>query len=282
MSVVAATLGYLFLCGTLYLIGFWTTFDFDITTYVDILDVPKSFIFPLAAATGLSAFSFFYQILLKIHPLDDPDLSPKKPDKMFVLLSKFKTGWYVTISFFVLLTIYFFSKEAFYAFSSVFLCLFFIKEVSKFLNASGVKNAYIRWLTIIVICFLPPLSFSIGKLESLDIYKNRNYYKVSSVDYITTNGGKLEEVDLKLIGKLGSYIFLTDSSNSKITTINLAFVKKIEYKKVEPQPQKKSDGKPNGSAVISDTSKSSDSSKMPIKGIDSTKPIRHNDTDNKK
>ena len=47
-------LGYLFFCGSVYLISFWSTFEFDITNYIDLLDIPKSFIYPLATGIGVS------------------------------------------------------------------------------------------------------------------------------------------------------------------------------------------------------------------------------------
>jgi len=243
ISILTPTLGFLFLCGTLYLIGFWTTFEFDITTYVDILDIPKSFVFPLAAALGLSALSMAYQVVIRIHPPKEGN-APKNPDKLYLFLSRIPIWVYAVVSFTALLIIYIFSKEAFYTVLTITIGIFLGKEIVKVIVASGVTNVYVRWITLLVICFLPPASFSIGKLESLSIYNNEEYYRVSQVEYMTTTGGEIEEVDFKLIGKLGSYLFLTDSQNSKIVTINLAFVKRIEYLKIRKEPK----GRANSSA----------------------------------
>ena len=244
ISILTAAIGFLFLCGTLYIIGFWITFDFDITTYVDILDIPKSFVFPMAAAVGLSALSIAYQIIIRMYPANKkqaPD-TPHKPDRLFLFLSKIEIWVYALISLVGLSILFYFSKEAFYFLSTFLIGIFLAKDVSRVLVASGLTNPYVLWATLLIICFLPTGSFTIGKLESLGIYNNEDYFKVTHIDYMTPSGGKLEEVNLKLIGKLGSFVFLTDSLNSKIVTVNLSFVKQIEYRRVkkpskfEPKP----------------------------------------------
>ena len=88
ISILTAAIGFLFLCGTLYIIGFWITFDFDITTYVDILDIPKSFVFPMAAAVGLSALSIAYQIIIRMYPAN----KKQAPDNSY-FFPKLKSGF---------------------------------------------------------------------------------------------------------------------------------------------------------------------------------------------
>ncbi|MFC6877682.1 hypothetical protein ACFQFB_11205 [Flavobacterium myungsuense] len=38
---------YLFVCGSLYLIGFWSTFDINVFSLISIYDIPKNFVYPL-------------------------------------------------------------------------------------------------------------------------------------------------------------------------------------------------------------------------------------------
>src|SRR5690348_1982129 len=58
ISITTFAIIYLFFCGGLYLIAYWTTFGFDITNYISLTDVPKSFILPVSIGLGLLV-SFF-------------------------------------------------------------------------------------------------------------------------------------------------------------------------------------------------------------------------------
>ncbi|MEP6844590.1 MAG: hypothetical protein ABI861_01240 [Panacibacter sp.] len=61
ISATTIILIYLFSCGTIYLVAYWSTFSFDITNYIDLLDIPKSFVFPLATGIGISFISLLIQ-----------------------------------------------------------------------------------------------------------------------------------------------------------------------------------------------------------------------------
>jgi len=61
ISATTLILIYLFSCGTIYLVAYWSTFNFDITNYIDFLDIPKSIVFPLAMGISISFIIFLIQ-----------------------------------------------------------------------------------------------------------------------------------------------------------------------------------------------------------------------------
>lgn len=56
-------LTYLFICGVLYIIGFWSLFNIDISNLVTITDIPKSFVFPFVISQGLFLFNMLTQFI---------------------------------------------------------------------------------------------------------------------------------------------------------------------------------------------------------------------------
>ena len=46
VSFTTVVIVYLFVCGGLYIIGYWGEFFLDITPFISIADIPKSFILP--------------------------------------------------------------------------------------------------------------------------------------------------------------------------------------------------------------------------------------------
>lgn len=55
IPVTTILLTYLFICGILYLIGFWSTFNIDVFSLISIYDIPKNFAFPLLVSQGFFA-----------------------------------------------------------------------------------------------------------------------------------------------------------------------------------------------------------------------------------
>ena len=79
IPIVTISVVYLFICGTLYLFGYWSTFDFDITNYIELLDIPKSFVFPLFTGIGVSTISIVVQGILNSTKKIDKDRSINEP-----------------------------------------------------------------------------------------------------------------------------------------------------------------------------------------------------------
>lgn len=85
----------------------------------------------------------------------------------------------------------------------------------------------------ILIFFIPIYSFTTGKLDAIKIWNNQEYFEVSDITFKEPSTVNENIVSSKLLGKLGGNIFVSDSSNSKITIVNLESVKLIQYKLVK-------------------------------------------------
>ena len=71
---------FLFICGSLYLTGFWQTFNFDISDFVPITDIPKSFVFPFLVSSGsYFIFAIIQAVSLDVFQKDRP--LPKVTEK---------------------------------------------------------------------------------------------------------------------------------------------------------------------------------------------------------
>jgi cell division protein FtsL len=149
---------HLFICGTLYIIGYWSTFDFDITNYIEIFDIPKSFVFPLAISIGTSVLSIMIQaIAFTINKKGNENVA-KKPSKfkktlLYDLLSN--AGLMAMISLFVCILIYKPQREIFYALTGCTFIFYLVSTVPKsnlFFNIAPSPRARL-FLTLLILCF---------------------------------------------------------------------------------------------------------------------------------
>lgn len=218
---------YFFICGGLYLIGFWTTFNVDIANLVSITDIPKSFIFPFVISQGFYGFNMLINIVTANSFRDaneelQPPNSRKKPfwkKALYILIS---LDFIILYSSLFIINYYFRYKltPEYWLISSgvlIFLLSF------KFDNFSSLKKLIpyynLRMYIVNTAISVPLLSFAIGKSNSLKTYNNKEirYVKIISEP---THKGNTDSSPLKFIGFLGDKLIASSLDNKKLVFIN--------------------------------------------------------------
>jgi len=239
VSVTTFVIIYLFFCGGLYLLAYWSTFNFDITNYISFEDVPKSFIFPVLTAFGIILFiwlcTFSYQLLAIESKKDNRTKQNTKPKPTKLK----KAAPSIVLVFLVISTFYFpliNKKYALFVIASG-VCLLLFVAFETFISNENIKNImpdfYKRLAITIALFLVPGLIFITAKVRSFTIFNNEDYYSVSNIRFLNKDSSDNEYMSYKLLGKLGNHLFLADSSNSVITVLNTDEIKLIEYKKID-------------------------------------------------
>lgn len=237
VSVTTLLLVFLFFCGTLYIISYWSTFKFDITNYIELLDIPKTFVFPLATGLGVAFLSLLAQAVISISADEHP-----QPLVVRNITSRFERKWSWLNS--NLLTLV-----------SLVSCMLFYQPYREWIVIlAGFtligwgfrkmnRNDYIiklipykraRFFFSVLITFVPVYSVCKGKLDAIAVWKNTHVYYVADIAYM--DGfvpTKNEIVGKKLLGKLGGCVVITDSANANITVLNLEKVQLVKYRRSE-------------------------------------------------
>lgn len=243
LSATTVLLVYLFFCGTLYIISYWSTFDFDITNYIELLDIPKSFVFPLATGIGISLLMILIQAIFhSIQKVKKDDEENKKllpkikelPTK-FILLRILKDyNTWVIIILSVCFIFYKPRREWVIAVSSIVLILF---GIVKFIRHSAIIKKFpdfrLRFIFSILFFFIPIFSFTTGKLNAIEVWKNQKYFQITDIFFKEDSISNQHLTPTKFLGKLGTNLFVSDSLNSKITIINSETIKYINFTLVD-------------------------------------------------
>ena len=243
ISVTTILLLYLFFCGTIYLISFWSTFDFDITNYIELLDIPKSFVFPLATGLGVSLLTLLIQgvqhSIAKVQKdeIENEKLLPKIKELptralFFRILNDYHT-WLIAILL-ICLFCYRLRREWVFAISSLSLAIFgVVKFIREPTTIKKIPNYRVRLFVCVLFVVIPLLSFNTGKQDAIAIWKNRKYFRITNIVFKEKSLSTQNPVQSKLLGKLGTYLFVSDSLNSRITILNLETINSIDYKLID-------------------------------------------------
>ena len=216
ISVTTFFLTYLFLCGILYLISFWSTFDFDITNYIELLDIPKSFVFPLVTGLGITIFVTFIQAIngtyesLKTPKVESEETADEPKKKKKSLLVKVLTNWefWLTLALGVCLILYKPRRDWVISIGGILMAYFCIIKFVKHPYALKTFPLFTLRLFVGVFIFYVPMNcFLIGKKNSMEIWKNTKYFKVKQIVFKKDETDSSKIMATKLLGKLGSNIF---------------------------------------------------------------------------
>lgn len=228
LPLTTLILVYFFFCGSVYLVGFWTTFNIDVTNFINIADIPKSFIIPFLIANGL----VFFQIV--IHLISTPPITEESKekdftDKPFVFYALTRIDVLLSILSLVIIVSYNFynSEILFWIISSVLFAILIsikihkIEEFKKLIPRNNVRK-YLIHIFIVV----PIISFSTGKINSLNIYHNN---KINIVEFIKDNKvSDQKKKSFKLLGFVGEKVIISDLKNEKIQIINQSSFDQIQ------------------------------------------------------
>ncbi len=212
LPLTTIIIAYLFICGGIYLLGFWGTFNIDAFAFMQIWDIPKSFIAPFMYAGGAAvllqlSFGFFV-----INNNDFGDvvypIYLNQRVRTVILSLILVTG--------VFLSRYFqYNMRYWMIFLFVFAPLFILELQSNNFIKKIIPKFSSRFILIFTIISFPTLSFMLGKKNSLRIYHNE-YIKIINSPEINIKQKLSDTIPLKLIGFMGDKFIVGTLNNNKI------------------------------------------------------------------
>ena len=236
VPITTLLLTYLFMCGVLYLIGFWGTFNIDAFNLITVYDIPKSFVFPFLIS---QAFFFANFITGSIANFDDDREDQRfliTIDKKLPLIKKIPLAFLTSINMWV---IYIFTFSIF-IFKDPFHNTLYWTIVSlttsyyllyKFVNIPEykdlIKSEVLRLYLAHILIFFPISCFSTGKIISLRIYENKEIRKIKI--YSTNNNSATSDTtSFKFLGFISDNFIYSSMDNKKTYILNKNSVDGIE------------------------------------------------------
>lgn len=226
-------IAYLFVCGSLYIIGFWTTFDIEITNFLSISEIPKSFILPFVLSNGLTFFQMIINFIASPIFTEEDEIEKKKEKSKIIRILNIFIHLDMIFSYFMIAIIYFYySHKTEVLFWSISTIVFGILMAMKIVRNDKIKELIpsknIRLYTVQILVFIPIVSFSTGKINSLNIYNND---KITLIEIIKDNKIVPSNKPNKLIGFIGEKLIISDIKNDKIKVINQTSFNEVELTK---------------------------------------------------
>jgi hypothetical protein len=234
---------FLYVCGSLYLVGFWSTFDLDVSNIVNLTEIPKSFILPFLLS-NIYGLIVYVIVLITSHSKKDELVgvdTQTGPSKTWIII----IDLVLDLLIFIIPAIMYMYYDKYKLSGNYWtgsLSIMSLLIASKFSGLSFFKNLipnsstrfYLLILFVSTIC----MSFAIGKLKSVNIYNNR-YVKYIAVK---TNNVNVEiqpisdTTNLKLLGFLGDKVIISSLDNKKIFVFNQDRFDIIELEEKESKP----------------------------------------------
>jgi hypothetical protein len=242
--IITLILLYFGACGGLWHIGFWSTFDINFLQYIGISDIIKDFAFPFITSAGVLLFTFLFVTFANYHDrFKDPE------SFLYGKGRNSKTGIFLNKSVIMFITIYTIGILAFAIWGNnnkwTFIPFLISTPLAIFLTnhnflSKTIVNPDIRVSVINFIIILPIISFCFSKKESLEIYQNLSYKKISAIELINVDSRSETEslVGLKFLGSTKDKVFLTNRDNSKTTILRLDNINYITYEKFQRKKTK--------------------------------------------
>jgi hypothetical protein len=220
--LTAIIIPYAFFCAGLYQIAFWTPFNINGFSFLDISDIIKSFIQPFLFSSSLALFGHIihFNTTFQIWPYGGGNIEPpskKKRDFRLIL----ETLYVLALIYFVTLFDY--------KWKGLFVPTFFIPGLyltisELFLRYNLIIHEKNRFFVLYLLVMLPILSFTSGTRNAYQIFENKQY------DYSTII---IPDKTLKFVGKASShYIFISEDNKEKyfFSTGEIKGLKLQEYK----------------------------------------------------
>lgn len=249
LPLTTILLAYFFICGGLYLIGFWTTFGVDITPFVSLTDIPKSFILPFVLSQGFFLFNLLTNFLSSTIQKDEEqtEVAPAPQRKLWQrrLLIFISIDMLFIYAVFAISRFYWsYNQNGLFWWLSTLTIGFYVSY--KFVTNSFVKQ-YIPYFTLRlyaanVVCLLPFFCFSTGKVLSLSIYHNSDikYVSISNEQSQSANADSTSfardssSSSLKFLGFLGDKLIASSLDNEKIVFLNQSAFDEVVLSKNPP------------------------------------------------
>ncbi|SRR5260221_6308635 len=248
LSLTTVIILFLYICGSLYLIGFWGTFDFDISNIVGVIEIPKSFLFPFVVSNSIMLTIMTINVVAmelrkeKVVWSTDPTLKLSRWRQVFTF--SFTLDILILITLPVAFNLYYSHtyKIYYWVFGGYILSMLI-----------AIKFAEIRWVKLLVpypalrsyICILavytPIMCFVLGKSKGVNIYANTDIRYITSRTSITSIEiqPNKDTTSLKLLGFLGEKIIVSTLDNKKIYVLNQSAFNVVEIENRVDSTKKK-------------------------------------------
>ena len=220
---------YLYLCGGLYLIAFWSTFDFDISNIVSVVDIPKNFIFPFILSNILIILQLGSNIVADKHS------NTKTLSAEAFNTRKKKINYFIIVVVAALTPTYLMFKqypEFWIAACFVLMFLLQYKFVISYTIIKIIPNYTLRYYFAHVFVLVPMFCIMTGKTKSLNIYNNTDI-KYININSIKTKISISDSASLKLLGFLGDKLIIGSLDNKQIFVLNQEMFDAVELDKKE-------------------------------------------------
>lgn len=219
-------------CGGLWHIGFWSTFNINFLQYISLVDIIKSFVYPFITSSGGTLLIYISTTLANYHDrIDNPEsliFGKGSSTKVGVFLNRYKviivTLYICTITMFAL----FGGEVKWYLIPFLIASPLSVYFTNRNLLFNFIPNPDLRSSAITFVLVLPLLSFCFAKVQSLEIYENKSYKKVTEIN-TTEKSGLNDLIGYKYLGSTTDQTFLCDSLNSQIIILNTSTLNYIKY-----------------------------------------------------
>lgn len=214
---------YFTICGTLWHIGYWSTFDINILQYITVGEIIKSFIIPFLSSGIIFLITYFtinyVTIADNINKTDKYFSGKGKDTRVGRYLNKNKY-FFLTCYFVLLFFIYLFASHPKWLFLPLLLAIpigIILSHQQLFINI--IPHPDLRYFVLTLFVYLPLLSFGLSKYNGLNVRDNIKYKMISKIE--TSSKTNLDSlIGFKYLGSAGNKIFLSKLDNSEIVLLN--------------------------------------------------------------
>ena len=244
VTLVTGVLIYFYLSGGLYLIGYWSSFNLDISNFITLSDIPKNFVFPFIITNA------FYFVVIFVNSMTQKvinDITTQKRElrkmqsqleavkggeinklkkvkehpNLFVYLIKDINLWIIWLFYFAVKFYKDYSHTILYWGISILLFSTFLiikLTTEKFFDRffkEGFGGRYAKYFLFL----FPIVCFGTGKYLSLNIYNNQD---IRAIKAITNKSSQpiIDSTAFKLLGFLGDKAIISSLDNKKMIVLN--------------------------------------------------------------
>ena len=221
---------YLFLCGGLHLVAFWSTFGIDISNIVSIWEIPKSFIYPFLISQSFGLFLLLNNVMAPI----ENNRKLEIPNTLFWSLVLQANTYIILSSLLVPFLILFNKSIILWGITGLFVGLSISFKVFSLQTVKNlIPNFHWRLFICQMIIMTPATCITLGKVNSLSIYKNRDikYIKIANDKSNVQTFPIKDSLDFKLLGFLGGKLIVSSLDNNKIFVLNQSAFDVVEIDK---------------------------------------------------
>lgn len=242
LPVTTIFITFFFICGGLYLIGFWSTFGVDISSFVSLADIPKSFILPFVLAQGFFAINFFMILTFSKDFIEKPSESNLNNWKRFIdVFFSLKTALFISLIIILFrYTKHGLDKQYWIESGLVVSILLSITLVRSAIFQTYIPSNNLRLYVTSILVFVPISSFVIGKVSALNIYHSTDGCMYIITPTLIANADEDQSQSnhsnqpLKFLGFLGDKLIASSLDNKKIVFLNQSAFDEVTLSKQKP------------------------------------------------